>query len=209
MGLAFGDVVAVTFEGLVQNQRTLTTFMIRRASPVDNAKTVIQDLDDLTFHSQPAGGGADWLQTAYLAACSTDFTLVSIAAQQITTVRSVKRVRAVGAPGTVVGACEIVNAGATLTKRTNFGGRKEVGSLHMPGMPTNGADNGLLTAAQKTRYNNLAAAIQAAWVVPVTLVSYNNILFHRGQVPDYSIVTEVFPQDTIRTMRRRTVGLGI
>jgi hypothetical protein len=209
MGLAVGDVVAVTFEGRVQAQRTLTTFMIRRASPVDNNTTVIQDLDEITFHTQPDGGGADWLETAFLAACSIDFVLDNIVAQQITPTRSVKRVRVSGGPGTNAGGCEVTNICGVLTKRTNFGGRKQVGSVHMPGMPTLGATNGVLTAGQKLLYDNFATALKQAWIVPVSGTSYNNILYHRGLVPNYDIVTDVFTQDTVRTMRRRTVGVGI
>lgn len=209
MGLEVGNIVAVSFVGEVLGQRTINTIHLRRASPVDPAKTVLQDLDDITFHMQPDGGGADWLETDFRACCAQNWDLLEIVAQQLTPVRSVKRVRVEAVQGTWPSDCEASNLAAVISKRTNFGGRDQVGRIHLPGFPHNAAADGLVSSGLLTELNDLCAALDADYVVPVTGVSYNNCLYHKGESPDFDIVTEHFPQTTIRVMRRRTVGLGI
>ena len=209
MGISTNGIVSLVVEGTVLEQRMLTVLHLRRITATNGATTVTADLADILFEMQPVAGGQDWLQTLYLACCANNFTLDRFVAQQIFPTRSVKVTRTVGLAGTVGSPCEIPNVSGVLTKRTVLAGRNQVGSIHMPAVATAEMDNGVLEAAQLVRYANLSASLLTNVVHAAPDAEYDLVIHHPQFPGTFNKVNDILTQDTVRTMRRRTLRLGV
>lgn len=209
MGLAFGDVIALTIEGSIFSQRTLTTLHLRRLTAVNPALTITAELDDITLNASSAGGGADWIESEFLLACAQNWSMSFIHAQLVAPSRSVKRSRLRGLNGLVITDATAPNVAGVMTKRTVLAGRDQVGSIHMPGVPAAGYVDGMLEAVQEVRYEDLAIKLLTNLVATVTAAEYDLVIHHTAFPGTSSKVDTIVVQPELRVMRRRTVGLGI
>lgn len=111
------------------------------------------------------------------------------------------------------GTCTAQNVAAVVTKTTALAGRDQVGSFHLGGVGINGYSAGNLQAPYKTDVvNNLLPFLISSNIATVGGGVYAPILWHRSNQTfnqNYNILQAVELRDTLRVMRRRTVGYGI
>jgi hypothetical protein len=99
---------------------------------------------------------------------------------------------------------------AVITKRTAFAGRWAVGSFHLGGLPQNAYVNGTLEPTFKTSVGLVAAQLLEDITIAIVGGVYEPVIVHPVAAHDGStVLRETDVQDTLRVMRRRTVGLGI
>lgn len=104
--------------------------------------------------------------------------------------------------------CLPQNLSVTLTKRGVEAGRHNIGSAHLPNVPTSWASEGMVNPASIGAYEALAVALKTPYTMATGGV-LTPIIYNRN-APTLSVdVTTCIVQPEIRVQRRRTVGLGI
>lgn len=99
------------------------------------------------------------------------------------------------------------NYAVAITKRGQGAGRHDVGTLHMPGVPSSAIENGMLTAGALIDYNALRDQVIAGFTIAGAR-TFNPILFNRAEPSASAYISTGFVQPTARVSRRRTVGVG-
>lgn len=145
---------------------------------------------------------------------ATNATLNSTRYQWVFPVRRAYTALTHGVAGTgTYGACTAQNVAAVVTKTTALAGRSQVGSFHLGAVGINGYSGGSLAAPYKTDViNNLLPFLVSSNIATVGGGVYHPILWHKFNTTfnqNYNVLQAVELQDTLRVMRRRTVGLGI
>ncbi len=100
------------------------------------------------------------------------------------------------------------NDGAAVIKRGDLARRDNIGVMHVPGIPVVDVTDGIISAPQVGRLQALADSLALVYEPGGGQPVMDPILFHREEPPSGARVTAGFAADTIRVMRRRTVGLG-
>src|SRR5678815_586918 len=122
--------------------------------------------------------------------------------------------------GTVNSPCDAQNTTATFTKRGQAANKHNIGSFHLGGLPISMLQQGLLAeilfgpklAALKTALLNVVNDVVAGIVwTPAILNKTKTIVDGKPHytVTGRTIVFETERHNQVRTMHRRTVGLGI
>jgi len=103
------------------------------------------------------------------------------------------------------------NVAAVLTKKAVVATRKGTGGVHFTGLCDDDVLDGFLTAARKTNMD--AVAVQLSQVADTGAVLAGSkltpIIGPQTEASTAPTWTDWISQDTVRVMRRRTVGLGI
>jgi len=207
VAISVGDIVAVSFLGTINAQRTVTTLHFRAADASGTAtSTLMQNLITLI---RAGGGGGDTLETTFLNCCAQNFTLNSIRAQKLSTVRAKFESQNRASPGNVAVDCDITNISGVLTKQGALANRRNIGSVHMPAVPNGYASAGDVSGTYLTLLNAMAAKLTDVQTVAADTVNYFPVIFNRTTPADSPFISSAFAQTTMRVMRRRTVGLGI
>lgn len=97
----------------------------------------------------------------------------------------------------------------TITKRTNFGGRKFRGRLFVSGLEQAATANGvlLLTGPYPSAVTAFANALNNQLTGPTTTVVANPVIFHRAS-GTYTDIQSHIPRGPLRAQRRRQAGRG-
>jgi hypothetical protein len=197
-----GNIVAVTFEGLLEGQQVMSTLHFRFDSfgPVPNGGA---ELDELAAVIKGAGG----LFSKWLACVSRDTLERNIAVQLIAPDRFVRRVYVWTQPNGQAGTDAFSsNTSIALTKRGQAANRSNIGAVHMPGVPLSFVTGGLLNNAGVIGYTQLCGALVAPQ--GTTNGNFVPVIFHKAQPLDSEQVLTCDPQLNVRVQRRRTVGVG-
>lgn len=202
------DVVSVTFRGNHVNQRILSTFHYQ----VVNAPTAQTPLDDallfLFLKLVAAGGLREW----YLACLSEDYAMESVRIQVVQPFRLPFIDFPTVNPGTVEEPSLPPGNSLVITRKGPDITRNNLGSLHLPAVPTTFAADGLITVAGIGALSNLATELLADITDGVGDGSLLTPGLINAQTPPGSV--EFVPlqssvvQQTVRTMSRRVVGRG-
>lgn len=198
-----GDLIQLSFDGLLFGQQAMTTTVWRLDGDVAYTDGA-QFLRDVMDNIQAAGK----LYAKYLAAITDSFNNIKLVAQVIKPTRYAYQVDADAlSEGVFPGVSSTANVNAVITRRGIGTTRHDRGNLHIPGSPDDGFTAGLLGGAYKVALEDLAeqfaTPIEMGLTSALTPVLYNNV------EPTFSIsVTDAFVQPTARIMRRRTVGVG-
>jgi len=207
MAISVGDIVAVSFMGTINAQRTVSTLHFRAADASGTATaTLMQNLITLV---RAGGGGGNTLETTFLNCCAQNFTLDSIRAQKISTVRAKFEQQLRAVPGNVAVDCDITNVSGVITKQGALANRHNIGSMHMPAVPNGYASAGDCSGTYLTLLNAWAAKFTDVQTVAADTVNYFPVIFNKTIPADSAFISSAFPQTSLRVMRRRTVGLGI
>lgn len=99
------------------------------------------------------------------------------------------------------------NVAAAITKIGAQANRSNIGTLHMPAVPSTWVIDGLLTPDAVTAYSGLGTEILADIVVE-TGRTFDQVIYHRVNGSLSAKVEQFQVQPTSRVMRRRTVGVG-
>jgi len=201
-----GDMALVTFRGLLCGQTIMNIFGYRIQS-LTGTPTITAWATALKT-ALMAGGG---LKSRFLACCPTQYLLRQLWVQIIAPTRYSADLFEVDEPGLFPDSqAETANVSSCLVRRGDYANRSNVSTLHIPcGTNVEMIDDGFITQNLKDAMGLLAVQV----IAPVTTagtVSTVVPVIPTGGVPAAAVnITKSFPMDTVRVMRRRTVGLGI
>lgn len=206
-GLVVGDIVEVSFIGTAFEQLILNILHYRVTVQAPGTTTVQGDLANIALSF--AVGGDNDLASLMVPLLSTNYGMDFVKAQAVFPVRyaSVQVASVIQGTG---GTGARTNDAGVITKRTQLSGRDQVGSIHLGPLPDDLVNSGQVTNDWLTAANTLGDAMLLV-VSPTGGPTMEPVLWHRT-VPasgQYSTrITNTIAQDTVRTMRRRTVRLG-
>lgn len=199
-----GDVLLVSFYGKLFNQTLINTFhygvSIVAGDPL--AKTFCDEVNaKLT--------GVSSLASKFLACCPAQYTLTFVRVQVIKPLRLAAFQYSNGTGGTSTLDTTTANLAGVVTRRGDLGNRKNVGSLHVPYPSSDaGVTAGTISTDMKTALGALGAVIIAGQQL-ATVGTIVPVIFNGPTKADVSPISTYIVQDTLRTMRRRNIGLGI
>lgn len=205
-----GDILQVTFRGRYEQQRIMLVhhYRLDAVNPFTDAQNVQLALADKV---RAGAGGGNIIEGSYLACLPPQYTLEKIRTQTIALQRLVMTEVARNVPGTHGGDTETGNQAAVVTLRTALAGRSQVSNKHIGPIPQDVTvqDNGLVTVAYKALLTTLASNLAVQFADAGTGATFTPVIFHKtGTGPNYSVIERWLAQETLRVMRRRTVGLG-
>jgi hypothetical protein len=155
--------------------------------------------------------GAGQLLTRYIAALPSNWFYTDTWYQIIEPMRH-RKVQQLGALGPGGSGAEALtqNVSAAITRVGDLAGRRYIGGIRIPlGTDLPAIDGGKTTAGQETLLRNLADAMKLNVITSGFVATFRpQVGVTRGGVPSVDL-EDAFPQQTVRVMRRRTVGLGI
>lgn len=215
--VASGSVLQLTLRGILLDQVVMTIFHYQLDPTSPSLLDGAAALDN--FFTQIAAGG-DMLND-YGDAMPTEWVSDEIDLQWIWTPRYVKKTYANPFPnGNSGSSTTVCNLACAMEIRGETANKRSVGIKHLPGVGGGDATAGFLTPA----YLATAAAIKAQCQASVVAAgrTYNPIIYGRERqaftkcgktypfLPQLSTrITNASLNDTVRVMRRRTVGIGI
>lgn len=209
MSVAANDIILATFEGTCVGQRIMLTHTYRVASitaPPFDERTVCENIAE-----RMSAGGANIIEGPLLNAMPSNYTLTGIHVQKIWPVRFRRFSLPLAAAGAIANAALSANVSTCLSMHSDEAGRSQVANKHVGPLATavGWYTGGELTAGYKAVLDALGAALLS----DITAAGWYNIvptIFHRGDVvPKWNDIVGLVREDTVRVMRRRTVGLGI
>lgn len=112
------------------------------------------------------------------------------------------------AAGLIVGDLATSNIAGAITKQSDDVGRHAQSTLHMPGIPANMFDAGKVNDEQLGNYAVLGGKIKEVLDIDFDLGQFVPVIFNRVAPNLSKQITHFTVRDTLRTMHRRTVGLG-
>lgn len=206
MGLLNNDIVQVTFVGSCFNQliELVRNYLILGDFPVANS--IMADLD--LINTAITLGGVNDIETPYLALLPPQYSCYMVKSQKINGTRSAYRpINFVGGePGTNAGAATSANRACALTTRTALAGKKQRGTVHVGPLPDSAAVNGNLSAAYLLLLQPFGTKLLTSFIPPTSGSLVVPILYHKDKTWD--LLNSIPSQVTVRTQRRRTIGVG-
>jgi len=203
--VANGDVLEVTIQGVMNSQRVLHVlhYELNDLPAPTDGPTLIDDFN-LVFNVPGAGSYIG----DFAAVVCDSYKFQTVVYQWIFATR---RARIVYVPavlqGEVATTAAPVNLAVAITRRTDDPGPSGHGTIHLAGVPLENIDASLLKPDALPLYDDIVAQQEemitaggGANLYPVVFPKLNPALFKRivsGQL-----------QQTVRTMHRRTVGVG-
>jgi len=200
-----GSDILITFYGELVNQKIINTFHYRVTgvpAPLTSQLTAVEALHTALLASNK-------LKAKFLAVMPGNYTMLEMWIQVLLPVRTTKFTFVEGTNGLSGEPAATANLAASITRRTEFSGRRQVGKLQLTSpTTTQWVDDGVLSTDAKTAYGGLAVEMLALYnaggytYTPVIGPGVD------GQGNFRQIVSATV-QPNVRTMHRRTVGLGI
>lgn len=206
MPLAVNDIVQVIPLQEKDNQVVLNVFYYRcRVAP--SSGTVAENILSLLQHLWLVPTGLLWDKYADVMADS--WTFRGARGQKIAPTREAYVEMPDIGGGTVDPAgLNVSNLAWVIVKQSELAGRRGKGTLHLNLSSSDWIDSGRLAAAGNAVRVALRDFLDDA-VTPAGGGEYDPVIYHPGFSPNYSRITHCTIKDTIRVMRRRTVGQGI
>lgn len=203
---AVGDIVQLTFRGTLNSQRILNTFHYRIDDLGTGAVLRWDFLDAMRTVINAAGN----LKEKFLACIASNYTMESSRYQFLYPQRMIFRDFPELSPGARAGNAVAPNLAASIERRTDVVGRTGVGRLQMPGLLAADIVLGYLSGAYATLAGTLATQMEQSLVVAPNSIIVDPSLYgvNVSGTPHWGNVIGATVQGTVRTMHRRTVGLG-
>jgi len=197
------SIVQLTFEGRHDGQQTLTTMSYQYVddATVIDAKPVLQ-----AFGNVALGAGHVWEK--YLQCLSVDVGDLLPYVQLIGPPRyAYIAATIVPENGLLTGPCLPANTAQVVTRRGDIADRRNISTLHLPGVPVAAVENSFLLPAQQALLQSFVDQSCQAIVTPTGQL-FVPVAYRRSDPAFSRKVTEGFVQNTVRVVRRRTVGVG-
>ena len=205
-----GDLIQLTFVSRWQAQVIMLTTHYKCRTPPSSSQSTGVTLNGIIDYVDPAG--ANSLGDVYLKCLPENVTMREIWAQKIYPARGVKRSKATSYTGLWPTADATTgNIDAVITLRTDKAGRSQVGNKHIGPLGSDAYTNGLVSASLQLAMETLGEGLVNALNTPSN-GQYDPCIYHRngdGAAAKSDLVSSYVIQTTVRTIRRRTVGLGI
>lgn len=143
-----------------------------------------------------------------LAQMSNKIVMTGVYGQVIKPIRFRHVKKVLNNPGAQLDDLRTNNNALSVTEAPLLAGRGRTGRMQIPGIPTNKMADGIWDNAVVTWYTNLVHQFRSFdYAVGTTGVVLEPVLYRPATGVTNKIVS-CFGQETVRTMRRRTVGLG-
>lgn len=204
-----GQIIALTCQYTVYGQRNLLThhYFVNRTGGFGDV-SLSDAFSDWATWSSTFGG----LENVIVDVFGQDVSM-NFAQFQIIYPTRYAYVRGVGFTGTgsVVGGTLPQNVAAVITLRSDLSGRNQISNKHIGGVPATFTENGEVTTDAIEDYQLVQAALLSTVNVgdaPDTFALIP-VIYHKGGLTTSDTLVTGSVQNTIRVMRRRTVGLGI
>jgi len=207
-----GDRVLVTFRGILNAQRIMTTFLYRCSAAVTpNVQNSV--LIDLVAQMSLTGG----VWTRFMNFMPTNYICDEVWAQVISPARFRKTVVTKDQAGFNDVATGTSNIQGSITRVGEMARRFDVGGIRLPiGTSDEVMLDGLLTATQKTMMELICDAMRLTIITPAPACTFiPQVGVPKGteadpRDPSMSVdLSDAFVQPEVRVMPRRTVGRGI
>lgn len=207
--IAIGDIVVLTIFSTWNSQRYLNVLHYQcKNLPMDTHYALC--MNDLIAAVQ---SDAVTSIVPKLALCmGVDASITEVRAQRVYPTRDYYISDNTVIQGGGVDQCTAGNLSAVITKQSTHVGRGRSGSFHVPAIPESAYASGFITANYLQLLEPLAENID---VTQVSGAGGNDVwgpgMFNPnlGALANWSDIARVKIQDTVRVMRRRTVGVGI
>lgn len=200
-----GSILEATFRGTVNAQRCLTIlhYRLKTTSPLPDGAGA---LNTIAHQLQQVGG----LQDIMLQAIASNAVLGALRLQWVYPNRYIfdEFNENVGPGKWTSGPCNAPNLAAAIEKRTNKSGRAFRGTTHLWGVPQDSLAGGLFGANYTIKLDALADKIPEV-IVTTSAGTLTPIIYNRHAPVGSLPIESALAQGEVRTMRRRTVGLGI
>lgn len=196
------DVVQVRIVGRLYGQTTISTYGYV-VTAITGTPDQLSVFGPWFAATQLAGG----LLYTYLHAAPAAYDCRTMDFQVISPTRYAANRYTVAASGELDDTAQITQVSASVTRRGDLAEQSNVGHVNIPA--PGGADwvmNGIFKPAYMTQLNLHAAAISEE--LTYATARFTPVLLKNNGTSGAPI-TQTFAQDTVRVVRRRTVGLGI
>jgi len=194
----------IQFEGRHAGQQVMNvmTYVYQNEAIEEDGPLLIDEIDGIV-----TGGGGLWQN--WLACLSEDVTDCVRFYQWIHPIRYayVAKGTAIPEAGQVASPAMPPNISQVVTRQTNFAGREEVSTLKLPGVPSDRVVGGFLTAPAVFALGEFGVSScneinlgSGGKMVPIP--------WNRTSPGSANQLRTAYAHNTVRTMHRRTVGLG-
>lgn len=207
MGHAVGDIIQVTFQYQV-SQNQMMNILHYRVESSSSTATDIADNQSLADYLAAQTGAGQWLDV-WASGLGSTTSFVSARVQKISPFLTPYALEPIVMTGQIVDNCNIPNVAMTITKRGQAGGRQGIGSLHLGGIPDNRAFAGNWAGNAQAWWTSLSNFFVNNITTPLTNITYKPCIYNKGAIPPYNYVLDWQRQNSVRTMHRRTLQLGI
>lgn len=206
MAISVNDVIRVTYFERLFEQRLLTVLHLRCVAAPAAGTTDAVALQNV---ANRFGDVAQAPLTSWRPLIAADLVWDEVRAQKVFPTRTVYQKDAIGVAGTHADPCEMPNLAMSIEKRTLHAGRKGVGRIQMGGVPNSVIENGMFTVG----YLNAAQLCWESILGDITIAADSSIyrvcLWDGDTVTSEDDLFDVQAKDTVRTMHRRTLRVGI
>lgn len=208
--VSIGDIYELRMCGKFENQATITLQHLR-------VMTLTPPVDSITLQGaiQAAAIAVGGIARDMLTVLPSDWSADRVECQRVFPKNNRTVItQSLWAGAGARGASNTANLAQVVTRRTSFSGRSQVSDVHLP-VSTAVADivDGLLSAAQKAALDTWSGHLYQNLVLMTGTVSLAPVIYHRKVDPlvqsVWDEITTYAVQPTVRTMRRRNVGVGI
>ena len=199
-----GAICEVIFEGAMYGQQIISTYHYKLGGTV--ASTNGAALMDSFLGLLEAPGK---LYQTYINACNENLVGLVMYGQWVIPARMSRRKRTPTLQiGQVEGPVYPVNTAAAITRRTEFAGRTERGTLHMPAVPTSFATDDAINLTGTDAYDAHGTQMIALVTTGDDDFNFKPVLWNRTNPGQAQQLDSFETRSYLRVMRRRTVGLG-
>lgn len=206
-----GDIFELVARGICFNQEIQLTHHYRLI--VVPADTEVSTITTFIINEARGGaGGNDQLEGEYLDLLPADYLLTQWSGQMVYPNRYAKKFQTRDVAGTNAGATETANQSCVITLQSDYSGRDQVSNKHIGPLPqTAGVQvNGLISAGYKALMFALRVQLSMRFENIGGTIQLDPVIYHRtGVGGHFDNITDGYEQTTVRTMRRRTVGVGV
>jgi len=203
---AVGQVYLMTLKGTMDGQLILNTqhYLLSNLTAPYTIDDVANDIDawwrSLIVFPTPYG--------RYLFCLPPEYNHDQTWIQCIDPVRYRKKVFGGLGAGQSINSGKWANSGQTITRRGDLANRANIGSFHMVLPSTDPGAGGSISGLALAALSNMADVLKLTIPLAGAIGTMEPVLYHRQKVPNFSLITQTVAQTTVRTMHRRTVGLG-
>lgn len=205
--IAAGDIVQCVIESRVEGQVMLNV-LYYRANEAEVGSSYFESLEKLieSVISDPNTAITPRMQPLM----GPNVTIEAVQVQRVYPARDVYRRQPLGDQGSHADDCDATNVAAVIVKQAAVAGRGRSGTFHLGGLASTTYALGSLTADARTLLLALGDSLDdrqpgvadtEQWVPGM----FNPLL---GAGLNFTEIAATAPKDTLRVMRRRTVGVG-
>lgn len=209
MATAVGDIYEVAAVGRCFSQRIILTHHYRLNAINPDVSEYAASISLLNA-VRDGGGGGDILESLYLDCLPNNYELQYWRCQLISPVRFAYVSANRNVTGTNATQAQTANLHGAITLRSSRAGREQHGTKKIGPCP-DGIDvmnNGVFDAGYIAKLDLLGGSLVSDAVDALLGATWNPVIYNRSLAPYYSLALTWFTAPEVRTMHRRTVGVG-